>query len=293
MGLDISLYDWDKFVDEKSEKHPEHSCNKGYLRSSYNNSGFNNVVGTLIGKEMHYIFDPIEGEEDEEGYLVHPVYSKEHLETALLRAMEVRDELAQALPFKTQTLSAGNVFDKTGFVPMHSLHAFDAYVAFKAKLTGQTTDCEEAFTHFNKDAPPIYAVLEGVDEWNTPAFHIVTKVWNEPVVQTITCALSHPGDCTKLRKTVKKEGVLSIFRDHEKDNQGKSYACYDGHFYLNKPLDAQAIVTGCDFLGQPALHVIHAVSEEYLHHYQKQADIIIEFIEKALTLKKPRIVWSA
>src|SRR5690349_4187817 len=76
MGLDIYLYDGNRNLhfneDEngkvpdkwwegdrskaKSQKYPEHYCERTYLRSSYNGSGFDRVVGNLIDKDFYYIF---------------------------------------------------------------------------------------------------------------------------------------------------------------------------------------------------------------------------------------------
>lgn len=291
MGLDISLYDGSQYVDEKSDLYPEHYCNKGYLRSSYNSSGFNNVVGTMVGKEMHYIFDPLEDIETEDGDYISPIYSKEHLEAARLRAIEVRDDLKNALPFKLDTFSIGNIFDQRKYTPLSTLRAEEAYALFLDYWKNGQSPSEESFAYFNKEALLMYACIQGLDDNGVPTHHLVSKVWDEPFVHTFTSVLASPQDETP-EKTVRREGVLSIFSDHERDNTD-NYSCYDGSFFLSDPRKIHGILPGCDFLGQPALHVIFEVSKDWLRYYQEQAAIIVEFIEKALTLDKPRIVWSS
>lgn len=75
MGLDIYLT-WPERVtkdpdyvsrDEHmdSKKHPDHLFKRDYLRSSYNDSGFNSAVGALIGDDLYSIFAPVGANLDE------------------------------------------------------------------------------------------------------------------------------------------------------------------------------------------------------------------------------------
>lgn len=59
MGLDIYLYDGNKGFDpmEPSTRFPEHISGKTYLRSSYNDSGFDRVSERLYGVTLDDIFD--------------------------------------------------------------------------------------------------------------------------------------------------------------------------------------------------------------------------------------------
>lgn len=68
MGLDVYLLprrihdlpwehpDRQKDRDIKSDKYPDHLCNKRYLRSSYNEGGFNSKVHNLIGWDLYKVF---------------------------------------------------------------------------------------------------------------------------------------------------------------------------------------------------------------------------------------------
>lgn len=70
MGLDISLVISDvedlnmdndqdvKDIEIKSTLHPDHYCNIGYFRSSYNSGGFNLVINSALEKDgFYYLFD--------------------------------------------------------------------------------------------------------------------------------------------------------------------------------------------------------------------------------------------
>jgi len=46
-----------KGIEINSKKYPEHLFKIGYFRSSYNNGGFNTVMGNFIGKDLYYIFE--------------------------------------------------------------------------------------------------------------------------------------------------------------------------------------------------------------------------------------------
>lgn len=45
-------------IENPSLKYPKHLCKIGYLRSSYNSGGFNNVCGNLIGMDLYAVFNP-------------------------------------------------------------------------------------------------------------------------------------------------------------------------------------------------------------------------------------------
>lgn len=117
MELDIVLYDGKTPITERSSKHPDHYFNKGYLRSPYNDAGFNLFVQSVIGKDFYSIFDPIVLEvpseeekaswsEEEWFYHVHPLYSKEHLENALQHVKEVIEELKVLPNYAVKTVEA-------------------------------------------------------------------------------------------------------------------------------------------------------------------------------------------
>lgn len=85
MGLDIYLTN---APEKPSEKYPEHHCNRAYLRSSYNSAGFNTVVRRLTGKDLYWVFNP--RNVNEEGYII---FSERELKEAKKRALSLVKEL--------------------------------------------------------------------------------------------------------------------------------------------------------------------------------------------------------
>jgi len=93
MGLDVYLYDGEHCMEEKpSEKYPEHTCNKTYLRSAYNDSGTNSVLQSLVGKDLYYIFEP-------DGEYEIPL-TREKINDCIVRAKEVLEEIKVAPPYR-------------------------------------------------------------------------------------------------------------------------------------------------------------------------------------------------
>lgn len=177
MGLDVYLTDGTESVEEKSDKYPEHYCNKGYLRSSYNSSGFNSVANQLIGKDMYYIFQPLEPsytgneEEDEDAFYV--PYPKKHLKEALERAKEVIKEMKEAPPYRAMTVSAKNIFQQEDNVTTSS----EALKIFQKELErnsqGGYQNREGYF--FQGDPIEIVAAIPGIDTFNQPSVHLIYK----------------------------------------------------------------------------------------------------------------------
>lgn len=294
MGLGIRLYDGDTRIEENSDHYPMHDWEKGYLASAYASSSFNALVGKLLGKELYYIFDPLDGEEDEYGEWVHPIYPKEHLEKALVRAKEVRDELSAMLPFNVSSFSHWKPLETTTLEPIQPINSSDAYRTFSERWQEYSSNASMApFDWFDTNALPVYGAMLGLNTDHAPTLFIVTKKERETVVLSFPYAFGQDSMHRDLPQFSSNEDVLSIYFDHETDNPDKNYACHDGHFYLETPLLVHGVMTGADAFGKPALHLIHQVSEHFFREYQEQAVIVVEFIEKALTLEQPRIVWSA
>lgn len=139
MGLDIYLHDRgrnlhfgedengkipEKWYEQdrsqaKSQKYSDHYCERTYLRSSYNGSGFDRVVGNLIGESFYTIFGPEIPDgalnpdyPDEPDYYVDkriPTVEgrKELLRKALVRAREVTAKLkAVEMPLSAMAIDA-------------------------------------------------------------------------------------------------------------------------------------------------------------------------------------------
>lgn len=298
MGLDIYLYDGKNNIEEKSDKHPEHYCNKGYLRSSYNSGGFNSVVGSMIGKDLYYIFDPIENEynEENEDSSWYVEYPKEHLEEALKRAKEVIYEIKNAPPYIVQTVMATDLYgDKP--TPIQNIDDYQALQIFNLVRNGEKVTFKYEIL---ENEILCYAFIPGVTETNNPCVHVIYKGEDEIDYNCKTIPVCNKLDgLFKNKINVTKKQAIEIFKNHnEKDDSrigesNHSYRTKEGTFYLREPLKVYGFIPGVGILRNPAIHTIIKLQKEYLEHYVNQAEIVEEFIEKALTLDEPRIGWSS
>ena len=60
--------DWTRREDVPSERYPNHLFNRRYLRSSYNDGGFNRAVPEILGDESAGIYGIFEGVLDMVGF---------------------------------------------------------------------------------------------------------------------------------------------------------------------------------------------------------------------------------
>lgn len=170
----------------KSRLHPDHLCNRRYLRSSYNDGGFNRVVGKLLGITLDDIFLPeavpervtAGGDDDEDDYSP-PSWPKEHLSRARERAVECRDKMrAVALPLATFDVGP-NMFS----LPPRITEEEALSIAAK-QMERVTEKDNEAFgyNYSNKDGQfflkglEIVAAIPGVDLFGKQTVHIVHKM---------------------------------------------------------------------------------------------------------------------
>lgn len=93
-------------TDVPSERHPGHLFNRRYLRSSYNNSGFNGAVPEMVGADhgLYWIFEPVKPADEYEVELTEA--SIPALEEAKARALQVAEELRVCDPLRTTDVSA-------------------------------------------------------------------------------------------------------------------------------------------------------------------------------------------
>ncbi len=232
MGLDIYIIDlltndelFHDIIDEADNPFPGHICHKQYLRSSYNNGGFNQTVGNLINQDLYTIFQYkddyssyLDENDEDSAWGWSPTI--EQLKAARLRAIDVRDQLlAIENPFCAQTISATS-YKKT-----------------------ETTDSINFF------------------EYGHNAIKIVNK---------------------------------EIESHKNKPNPyGLNYSSSMGHFWLKDPLMITAAIPGKDIFGEPAITLIYNMTADNYKFYTDMAEIIILFIDHAITMRHPFITWSS
>jgi hypothetical protein len=89
-----------------SERYPDHLFNRRYLRSSYNNSGFEGAVPEMTGEDhgLYWIFEPVRSGDEYETELT--ADSVPALEQAKARALQVAEEVRACDPLRTTTVSS-------------------------------------------------------------------------------------------------------------------------------------------------------------------------------------------
>ena len=58
MGLDVTLYKGSQSMEQPSALHPDHLFQRGYFRSSYNESGINSLLASVELPTLYDIFEP-------------------------------------------------------------------------------------------------------------------------------------------------------------------------------------------------------------------------------------------
>lgn len=74
-------------IREPSKLYPDHLCKIGYLRSSYNEGGFDRVCRQMINKDLYWIFG-----KDNDDYMFQPNWQE-----TLTRAQQVKEELLEKI----------------------------------------------------------------------------------------------------------------------------------------------------------------------------------------------------
>jgi hypothetical protein len=123
-----------------STKYPEHLCNRRYLRSSYNSSGFNRAVPDMIGlpHDFYWIFEPVIGNDP-------PYETKLDREQMVPlaqvrgRALEVAQEIRDCDPLRTETATGmvSPTVEHLWSVPPTAEQVLDWYREEKAKREEQ------------------------------------------------------------------------------------------------------------------------------------------------------------
>lgn len=200
MGLDIYLYEredaerrmeddkvaWKAAFERtqaKSPNFPDHLCGPRYLRSSYNDGGFNHTVHNLIGSDLYSIFAHATLTEDEEGLIA---ITKEHLQATRERAREVKAKIIGARWLRCTSVSANILRPDLNGIPNEGqaiAAAAEAMTKFEQAKSGEKSGEDHliggsywnALGHFSIDEPlEVVAMIPGRDSLG-PAVHVVYK----------------------------------------------------------------------------------------------------------------------
>lgn len=192
-------------IEEPSKLHPDHDLLKiGYIRSSYNESGIQHVVGEAVGKDLDYIFEP------KEEYEFQPDW-----EACLKRAKEVKELFVKYLeevgPYRVMTASWNEFMGHPNDWPVNTKEG--AMDIFKKEFAEFKKGDKSMSWYSNRsgefmfDKPlQVVAMITGVQkrffvEESIPCTYIVYKnpdglEWYveslDIVIETIEYAIAHP-----------------------------------------------------------------------------------------------------
>lgn len=94
-------------------------------------------------------------------------------------------------------------------------------------------------------------------------------------------------------QSIKKEDALRFFNEAQKEEDPQSYfhkRYIEQQTFLPFPLPVKTIMVGTTDANKPAFHVIYEWEE--LPKYIEITEIILEFVECALSCENPRIYWK-
>lgn len=151
-------------IREDSKLYPEHLCKIGYLRSSYNEGGFNAVARTLLGKDLYWIFD-----KNNEEYQFKPDW-----EATLRRAEEFKKELLG----KIEESHGCGVMEVSGFGDEQAMSGNEALQSFieESKKNAEYGDYSNKRGYFFPEGPlEVTALIHGKGFLGQPCTYVIYK----------------------------------------------------------------------------------------------------------------------
>ncbi len=169
MGLDVWLTNHSKTVDEvRSNAHPEHVFKKTYLRSSYNESGFNAVVSNSVGMGLYHVFG-LSGDPEEDGNgIVHVDF-----QASRERAVELLEKLRQADGLCVMTVSSELLRQHAQVNARQALETFRG--ERDREQDARFRNYGNAKGEFLLDGLQALGFVRGVDLLGRPAIHVIHK----------------------------------------------------------------------------------------------------------------------
>ena len=152
-------------IEIHSELYPDHLCKIGYLRSSYNDSGFNRVVENLTGKPgFYYIFGC-----DYEEYASRPDWS-----AARTLALQLAAELENSPGYRTFTVPAEAIVRMAGADEHQAIQAVSQEMARQREgLTPESWYSNRNGYFFPREPLAVLAAVPGSSCRGEPVVHLV------------------------------------------------------------------------------------------------------------------------
>lgn len=237
MGLDIYLYTatdaaqndeykaWGErysyapHVDSPSERYPDHLFNRRYLRSSYNDGGFNHAVPEMLGTSggkstypnergsLYWIFEPMGRDWDgDEGELWPDDVPK--LEECKKRALSIVDELRSCDRLRVMTVSPNMFSEPPTRTADDALRLYRAAVA-RADMRADGWYSSKDLDVYGEEVS-ILAAVPGVATFGIPGVHLIYKAADEGYESYIQSAEIVAEFCDEAITLIQLSGTAQI-----------------------------------------------------------------------------------
>lgn len=206
MGLDVYLHDGSQGIEAKSERHPDHLFEKGYLRSSYNDGGIDRVMGNLISTTLSQIFDAPPDRYDFGFGKRRQAAALERLREALEKMRSVQAN-GSGLSVSTESpmlLGQGpdRIDSEDAIRIVREAQEEHAKRAKDPKAFQMSAYSNRAGTFFLDEPLEVVALVRGYSVLGEPAFHVVTKMdlkWYIEALEVTEEFIEHAGTLAQPR----------------------------------------------------------------------------------------------
>lgn len=173
--LRAELPSWTSSVDVPSRQYPDHLFNRRYLRSSYNDGGFNRAVPDYVGAEhdLYWIFEPMKREWDGDAGELNSLDVR-LLRLCRARAEQVIAELKACDPLRVMTV------DANAFAPPPTTSAEGALTWAREQLATKHPIGDSWWSNltgefFGNTGPKLVAACPGKGPFGQPGVHLVYR----------------------------------------------------------------------------------------------------------------------
>lgn len=201
-----------------SEEFPHHLFKRRYLRSSYNDSGFNHVVPDLLGTStgetyphakgsLYWIFEPMGREWDgDEGTLTAEDIPK--LEACHDRALDVHVSLPNSDRLRVMT-AAPNMFS-----PPPQTDDKAALAKYRAKVAERPIGDSDWWSNIDMDVfgsgVNVLAAIPGIATFNIPGVHLIYRMADDGFQSYVQSAKITAEFCAEAIALIKRDGSCQI-----------------------------------------------------------------------------------
>lgn len=194
-----------------SETNPGHLFNRRYLRSSYNEGGFNRVAENVAGHDLYWIFEPLGVEFDGWDGLVTRAH-EQSLEQCRDRARQVADEIRGWDRLKVTELRGPMLGGADHMWPKHPTK--DQVLTWAREELARKSALDGSYSTAKGTVFPegfeILAVTQGAPEFgftSEPVTYAVFRVDDEALAHYVQAALITAEFCDEALDLVRQDGA--------------------------------------------------------------------------------------